>query len=144
MNDKTFVDTNILLYAHDRDAGAKHHRAKAVLQNLWEKRNGILSTQVLEEFYVNVTRKIPKPLPRKEARDLIHQYLVWDLILIDGPMILKASELEEKLRLAFWDALIIIAAKNGRASILLSEDFRHGQKFEEVSVQNPFISSLHA
>lgn len=144
MSGKIFVDTNILLYAHDRDAGAKHQRARSVLQSLWEDRTGLLSTQVLEEFYVNITRKIPKPLPRQTARQLISQYLAWEVILIDGPLVLEASEVEEDHRLSFWDALIVVAAKRGRASILLSEDLRHGQKIEEMSIQNPFRSTLRS
>ena len=139
MNGRTFVDTNILLYAHDRDAGAKHQRARTVLQGLWETRTGVLSTQVLEEFYVNVTRKIPTPLPRHEARDLIRQYGVWDVILLDGAMILEASEIDERMKISFWDALILVAAKKGRTSALLSEDFRHGQSFGDVVVRNPFL-----
>ncbi len=144
MNDKTFVDTNILLYAHDRDAGEKHKRAKAILQNLWDSRTGMLSTQVLEEFYVNVTRKISKPLSRQKARDVIRQYLVWENVSIDGTTILEASGVEERFKLSFWDALIIVAAKKGRASLLLSEDLHHGQKFQEMHIRNPFLPDLHS
>ncbi len=138
MNGKTFVDTNILLYAHDRDAGAKYRQARAILEDLWESRTGVLSTQVLEELYVNVTRKIPRPLPRREARDLLRQYGVWDVVLIDGAMILEASEIEERGRVSFWDALILVAAKKGKAAVLLSEDLHHGQAFDEVVIRNPF------
>lgn len=141
MSGKTFIDTNVLLYAYDRDAGSKHLRAKAILQELWETRNGVVSVQVLEEFYVNVTRKIPKPLPRKEARSLIQQYLAWEVLPINGAMILEASEIEEKSKLSFWDALILAAAKKGTVSILLSEDFQDGRKFEKLTIQNPFRSS---
>ncbi|HLG22852.1 MAG TPA: PIN domain-containing protein [Candidatus Manganitrophaceae bacterium] len=139
MSGKTFVDTNVLLYAYDRDAGAKHLRAKTILEGLWETRNGVVSVQVLQEFYVNVTRKIPKPLPRRDARRLIEQYLAWEVVSVHGPMILAASEVEEKSKLSFWDALIIAAARKGRASLLLSEDFQDGRKFEGMRIQNPFL-----
>jgi len=138
MSVKTFVDTNVLLYAHDRDAGSKCLRAQTIIQELWEMRNGILSVQVLEEFYVNVTRKIPRPLPRKEARALIAQYLVWEVVPINGVLILEASEIEERSKLSFWDALILAAAKKGTASLLLSEDFQDGRKIEKLTIQNPF------
>ena len=138
MSVKTFVDTNVLLYAHDRDAGSKHLRAQMIIQELWEMRNGILSVQVLEEFYVNVTRKIPRPLPRKEARALIAQYLVWEVVPISGALILEASEIEERSKLSFWDALILAAAKKGTASLVLSEDFQDGRNIEKLTIQNPF------
>jgi len=138
MNDKVFVDTNILLYAYDKDAGEKHHRAKAAIQNVWETQEGVLSTQVLEEFYVNVTRKIPRPLSRAEAREVIGQYVVWEIVTIDGPMVLEASRVEERSRLSFWDALIVVSAQKGGATLLLSEDFFHGQQLGGLVIQNPF------
>ena len=73
----TFVDTNILVYAHDADAGRRHDVASALVRQLWDARDGVLSTQVLQEFYVTVTRKIPKPISRKDARDLVQTYTAW-------------------------------------------------------------------
>jgi predicted nucleic acid-binding protein len=75
-SDRTFVDTNVLIYAHDIDAGRKHDVAKAVLRDLWAERAGVLSTQVLQEFYVNATRKLKKPLARQEARTVVETYCV--------------------------------------------------------------------
>jgi predicted nucleic acid-binding protein len=77
MSDKVFIDTNILIYAHDKDAGKKRERAARVLLDLWHTKAGVLSTQVLQEFYVNVTRKIPEPLDKSTARDIIERYSVW-------------------------------------------------------------------
>lgn len=74
MSDRTFVDTNVLIYAHDIDAGRKHEIASELLRELWAERAGILSTQVLQEFYVNVTRKIRKPLTKPEARSVVDTY----------------------------------------------------------------------
>ena len=71
MSDKVFLDANILVYAHDRDAGEKHSIALEIVKDLWEKRAGVLSNQVLQEFYVSVTKKILKPIPKSEAREII-------------------------------------------------------------------------
>ena len=77
MSAKTFIDTNVLIYAHDIDATAKNEVAKAVLRELWSERTGVLSMQVLQEFYVNVTRKIGTPLPKDTARKVVNSYVAW-------------------------------------------------------------------
>jgi predicted nucleic acid-binding protein len=77
MSVKAFVDTNILIYAHDIDALAKHELAKQILQALWTQQTGVLSMQVLQEFYVNVTRKIASPLSQASARAIVNSYMVW-------------------------------------------------------------------
>src|ERR1039457_1601625 len=77
MNDRTFVDTNVLIYAHDVDAKGKHHAARAILAELWSERTGVVSMQVLQEFYVNVTRKIASPLPKDAARLVVSSYSIW-------------------------------------------------------------------
>ncbi len=138
MSGKTFVDTNILIYAHDKDADGKHFLARNIINDLWENKKGILSTQVLEEFYINVTKKIPKPLKKNEAREIIQQYFTWEVVLINNEMILQASMVEEKQKISFWDALIVVAGNHGNASSLLSEDFNHGQRFGNLLIQNPF------
>ena len=77
MSAKAFVDTNVLIYAHDVDAAAKHQIARHLLQELWNGRTGALSTQVLQEFYVNVRRKIASPLSKQSARAVVSSYVVW-------------------------------------------------------------------
>ena len=77
MSAKTFVDTNVLIYAHDVDAKAKHDVARSILRELWSARTGVLSLQVLQEFYVNVTRKIASPLPMEAARLVVNSYAIW-------------------------------------------------------------------
>ncbi|HEX4643418.1 MAG TPA: PIN domain-containing protein, partial [Candidatus Acidoferrales bacterium] len=77
MNGKTFVDTNVLVYAHDVDARAKHEVARDILRELWSERTGVLSMQVLQEFYVNVTRKIRSPLSKDSARRVVTSYAIW-------------------------------------------------------------------
>ena len=135
---KAFVDTNVLVYAYDRGAGPKHERALSLVEELWKEGNGILSTQVLQEFYVNVRRKAKKPVSIEQARALIADYLSWDPIVNDGATLLEAIDVEQRYQLSFWDSLIVAAAQKGGASVLFSEDFNHGQKFGSVVVQNPF------
>lgn len=136
---KAFVDTNILVYAYDRGAGAKHAKALDLVENLWLQGTGILSTQVLQEFYVNVRRKAQRPVTVEQARDLVSDYLAWDPVVNDGAAMLKAIDLENRYKLSFWDSLIVAAAQKSGASILYSEDFNHGQKFGSVEVRNPFL-----
>lgn len=137
----TFVDTNILAYAHDLGEESKQPVASAVLESLWETRTGVLSTQVLQEFYVVVTRKFRPPLPRATARALVAAYGEWKLVRIDRTLILAASDLEERQKLSFWDALIVVAAKSGGASRLVSEDFQPGRRIAGVTIENPFTAA---
>jgi predicted nucleic acid-binding protein len=138
MSDKMFVDTNVLVYAHDVDAGGRHEVAVRLVAELWETRRAVISTQVLQEFYVNATRKIPSPLPRGTARRIVKTYAVWQTELVGPPEILLASELEEQHRLSFWDALIVAAALKGGASTILTEDMSPGRSISGVRIENPF------
>ncbi len=135
---KVFVDTNVLVYAYDRGAGSKHERALSVVEKLWIDGSGVLSTQVLQEFYVNVRRKAQKPISHKQARALIADYLSWDPIVNDGATLLEAIDLEQRYKLSFWDSLIVVAAQKSGATVLLTEDLNDGQKFGSIRVQNPF------
>jgi len=141
MTVKAFVDTNILVYAYDRGAGARHEIAVQLLEQLWLEGNGILSTQVLQEFYVNVRRKAQHPVTAEQARALVSDYLAWDPIVNDGAAMLNAIDLEKLFQLSFWDSLILAAAQKGGAAIIYSEDFNHGQKFDSIEIRNPFKSS---
>lgn len=138
MTDRTFVDTNILVYAHDADADDKHSIAAQSVGDLWEARTGILSTQVLQELYVTLTRKAPHPIKKNLARRLIKNYLTWEVAVNDGAIILHASEIEESYRFSFWDSLIIASAYSKNAAIILTEDLTHGQLIEGIRIQNPF------
>jgi predicted nucleic acid-binding protein len=138
MIDKVFVDTNVLVYAHDLDAGQRHDVAVRLVSELWETRTAVISTQVLQEFYVNATRKIPSPLPRSTAREIIRTYASWQTELIGAPEIETASELEEQHQLSFWDALIVTTARKGGASRVLTEDLNPGQIISGIRIENPF------
>jgi predicted nucleic acid-binding protein len=138
MSDKTFVDTNILVYAHDKDAGYKHEIARKAISELWESRLGLLSTQVLQEFYLALTRKIPVPLDRPTTRRILRNYFSWEVVINDPAVIMQASEIEETHRISFWDALIVSAAFSKNAATILTEDLNHGQRMEGIEINNPF------
>ena len=133
-----FVDTNILVYAYDRTAGRKNELARELMERLWDSGDGVLSTQVLQEFHVTVTRRIPQPISPGRAREIIADLGTWTVALLETPDVLKASELGERYRLNFWDALILAAARKEDARIVWSEDLSHGQKYEGIVVRNPF------
>ena len=137
-SDRTFVDTNVLIYAHDVDAGRKHDVAKAVLRDLWAERAGVLSTQVLQEFYVNATRKLKKPLARQEARSVVETDAAWCVEGITPADVSMAFQLEDRARVGFWDALILAVAVRSGARRVLSEDLNAGQKIAGLTIHNPF------
>jgi predicted nucleic acid-binding protein len=136
---RTFVDSNILIYAHDLDAGYRHRRAADRLASLWDTGTGLLSTQVLQEFYVNVTQKIKSPLSRTVAREVVRDYAPWVQSWITPETITRASEISEIWQVSFWDSMILAAAEQSEAVELLSEDLNHGQIFAGIRVVNPFL-----
>lgn len=138
--DRTFVDTNVLIYAHDVDAGRKHDVARTVLRELWAGRAGCLSTQVLQEFYVNVTRKIRRPMPRATARSVVTTYAAWCVDGITPADMAAAFQIEDAARIGFWDALILAVAARSGARRVLSEDLNAGQSIAGVAIENPFVS----
>jgi predicted nucleic acid-binding protein len=135
---KTFLDTNILVYAHDTSAREKHEAARDLVTGLWETGTGLLSTQVLQEFLVTVVRKIPRPMSLAAAKDIISSLLAWEVVVNDGPAILRAADLMARYRFSFWDALIVQSAVDGGASTICSEDLTHGQTVHGVVIMNPF------
>ena len=143
MTDRLFVDTNILMYAHDSTAGAKHQRAKALLAQLWQERTGAISTQVLQELAVNLRRKVATPLPAKTIQEMVADYLSWHVVVTDGAAVLEALDFMERYGISFWDALIVQAAHTAGASVLYSEDLSHGQRYGSVVVENPLVDHIH-
>jgi len=141
MSAKCFLDTNILVYAHDRSAGEKHKRALELTENIWTTGNGLISTQVLQEFCVTVRGKLERPLSLDDTFRVLKQYLAWTVVINSPVAVLHAIEIEARYKLRFWDALILHAADVGGADILYSEDFSHGQSYGRVRVVNPFRSS---
>jgi predicted nucleic acid-binding protein len=136
-----FVDTNVLVYAHDASEAVRQPVARALVSELWRTRSGALSTQVLQEFYVVATRKFDSPMPRREARDLVDAYGQWQLVEIDVALIVAASQLEERHSLSFWDALIVEAARRAGATRLVTEDLQSGRRIAGMLIDNPFAST---
>lgn len=140
MSDKYFVDTNILMYAHDRSTGAKHRLAVSLVEGLWDSGHGVLSTQVLQELCVNLRRKATPPLPVSQVRQLIRDYSTWEIVTNTSESVLQAIEIEARYKVSFWDALILHAAMDSGASVLYSEDLATGQSYGGVHVVNPLAS----
>ncbi len=138
MSDKCFVDTNVLVYAYDRSGGPKHERAQALIEELWNSGSGVLSTQVLQEFCVNLRRKAGQPLAVEDVRRLIQDYSSWEIVVTTADSILQALDIEARYRISFWDALILQAAESSGATLVYSEDLASGQKYGSVRVVNPF------
>ena len=137
---RIFIDTNILVYAHDPQDLGKQEIAQALLRKLWRDRSGVLSTQVLIEFYNAATRKLKPAMSRHEARTIMTDYSTWCSNTRPRHLV-SASVLEERHSLSWWDALIVAAALRSGASTLLSEDMQHGQKFGLLTIRNPFVEN---
>jgi len=140
MNDKRFVDTNILVYAHDRTAGSKHHRALQLVEELWNSGKGVISTQVLQELCVNLRKKVDPSCPPGELRRLIRDYMSWEVVVNTADSVVEALDLEVRYRTSFWDALILHSALHCGASILYTEDLATGHKYGAIQVVNPLIA----
>jgi len=136
-----FLDTIILVYAYDRSAGQKHKLAAQLVQSCWENESGCISIQVLQEFFVTVTRKIPIPLEYQTARQIVADLAQWRLHAPDAGDLLQAIDLQQTHQLAFWDAQVVQSAASLGCNQLLSEDLNHGQFYGQVQVINPFKES---
>jgi predicted nucleic acid-binding protein len=138
MDGLTFVDTNVLVYAHDRSDERKYAVARTLIDDLWTTRSGTLSTQVLQEFYVVATRKLDRPMRRPAAAEIVALYGTWRVVSVEVPVILAAIDLEASHRLSFWDALIVAAARLSGASRIVTEDLQHSRHLAGVRIENPF------
>lgn len=134
-----FVDTHVLVYAEDRAAGTKQASAFAWLRELWLRRAGRLSVQVLHEFYVCATRKLGKPMPPGDARAEVRRYQQWLPWTNDHATVEAAWAVESRYRFSYWDALIVAAAQAQGCRYLLSEYLQHEQQIDGVQVINPFL-----
>jgi predicted nucleic acid-binding protein len=135
---RTFVDTNVLVYAHDRSETRRQPAAQALLDVLWRDRTGVLSTQVLQEFYVVATRKLHPPMRRAAAREIVALYGEWPTVQVDVALVLAASKLEERHGFSFWDALVVEAARRSGAARLVTEDLQAGRRIAGVRIDDPF------
>jgi predicted nucleic acid-binding protein len=139
MSGRSFVDSNILIYTHDLSAGTKHEEAVKLLKGLWEEKRAVLSTQVLQEFCVNVRRKSRNPVSWEELRSALQDYVGWETVVNTSGSILRALEIERRYQISFWDAMIVQAAESANCEVLYSEDFSHGQEYCGVLAVNPFV-----
>ena len=131
-----FIDTNVLVYAHDGGAGTKHGRSVELLTRLFEDGNGVLSVQVLAEFYAAATKKLA--MKSEEAEAAISDLGGWTIHRPGHSDVLKASRLHCRYNVAWWDAMILISAIEAGCSVLWSEDLSDGQRYGTVTVRNPF------
>jgi predicted nucleic acid-binding protein len=135
---RQFVDTNILVYAHDTSAGGKHERARALIEQLWATRDGCLSVQIMQEFFVTVTRKISKPLDVAVAKEIIADLSRWYVHVPAADDVLGAIGLHQRTGISFLDAMMVRSAVEIGCDVIYSEDLNHGQLYDGARVENPF------
>jgi predicted nucleic acid-binding protein len=138
---RAFFDTNVLVYLFDNRDPEKRIRAQRVFAEESGRGLVVLSTQVLQEFYWAVTRKLASPLPDEVAEKRVRDFCELPLVRVDAPMILAAITRSRSQSFAFWDALIVEAALKAGARCLLTEDLQHGQQIGDLTVENPFRES---
>jgi len=136
MSDSVFADTNVFVYLFDRDAPAKQRRARQILEEEGDRL--VLSTQVLQEFFVTVTRKLGRPLPESEAEAATRDLAAFEVVEPGLAMVLRSISSSRAWKISLWDALIVEAARARDCARLLSEDMQHGRLFGSVRVENPF------
>jgi predicted nucleic acid-binding protein len=133
-----FVDTSVLVYAVDASERQKQPRARAWLERLWQTRSGRVSPQVVQEYYVTVTRKLEPGLPVPRARDHVRRYSTWGAVGHDLGLLEHAWHFQSRFRVSWWDALILAAARRQACTHVLSEDFTDGAEYEGLTVLSPF------
>jgi predicted nucleic acid-binding protein len=133
-----FVDTNVLVYAYDQTAGEKRAHARTLMDMLWGDVRGCISVQVLQEFYVTVTQKIPSPLKQGVAADIVRDLSYWRLHAPVAEDVLGAIDLQQRHGTSFWDAMILWSARQLGCAMIWSEDMSPSQDYNGVRVVNPF------
>jgi predicted nucleic acid-binding protein len=136
MSDRIFVDTNVLVYAFDRDEAGKRKRSLEILGGTDAL---VLSTQVLQEFYVVVTRKLKRPLPEADAEMAVRDFTQLEVVSVDPSLVLRAIETSRAHVLSFWDSLVLCAAAAAGCPVLYSEDMQHGREIMGVRITNPYV-----
>lgn len=136
---KTFFDTNVLVYAFDINEPEKGAIAKRLIQDFGSKGNLVLSTQVLQEFYVTVTKAKKQMLTKKKAEDIVNDFAEFPLVQVDKAIVSKAMKRHQSNAFSFWDSLIVEAALQSDCSTLLSEDMQNGLIIDSLIISNPFV-----
>ena len=135
-----FVDTNIFIYAYDVSSAEKHQRARELVSELWDSGKGCLSIQVLQEFYVNLTLKIPHPLTPQETAQIIADLGQWRLHKPELKSVVEAIHIQQRNKISFWDAMIICSARELGCKTIWTEDLNPNQLYEGIKAVNPFIA----
>lgn len=135
-----FCDTNIVVYAYDESAGSKRSIAEELILRLWRARDGVVSIQVLQESYVSLISKPQPPVPPALARRAIQNLSRWRVVAPDRNDVLNAIDTSLRWQVSFWDAMLLVTARKAGASVLWSEDLKHGENYDGVVVRNPFRS----
>lgn len=138
---RAFVDTDVLVYAHDRTAATKRKAAAALVEGLWESGHGCVSIQVLQELFVTLTRKLPRQLEADAAENVVADLARWTVHAPGADDVLAAIRLHRLHRISFWDAMIVRSAAALGCDTLLSEDLNAGQRYDGVLVVDPFAPS---
>ncbi len=133
-----FVDSSIVVYAHDLSAGVKNRKARELIESLWESRTGCLSLQVLQEFLITVTQKVPTPLEASDATRIINDLLFWRVHEPRSKDVLEAISIQQRYKISFWDAMIIQSAIQLGCQVIWSEDLKSEQIYEGIRLANPF------
>jgi len=141
MSDRIFLDTNILVYAYDFEDAAKQKRAALIVEQGVQNDTIAISTQVLGEFFVTVTRKIKKPLTAQEAATVLRMLLPVPLVEVNRPLVDAAIAFHIRYNISYWDGLIIAAADRAGCPKILSEDLSDGQQYGNAIIENPFRGS---
>ncbi|WP_419918027.1 PIN domain-containing protein [Candidatus Poriferisocius sp.] len=135
---KVFVDTNVLVYARDASEPGKQNRAQAWMEQLWVSKTGCTSVQVLNEFYVTVTRKLTPAMPLQQARADVADLQEWNPVPLDAALLDSTWVVEDQFGLSYWDSLIVAAAWSTGCALLLTEDLQDGLSLDGLEVMNPF------
>ena len=138
---REFVDANVLVYAFDSSAGLKQKAAVELLKRLWDTGTGCLSVQVLQEFFVTITRKVPRPLSIGEAAEHVREFAAWEIFAPTANDVLAAIALHQQAKISFWDAMVVEAVDLTGGAVLWTEDLKDGQVVRGVRVRNPFSTS---
>jgi predicted nucleic acid-binding protein len=141
MTDLYFVDTNVLVYARDSANPEKQESALDWIRQLWTSRAGRLSVQVLNEYYVTVTRKLQPGMSIRDAREDVRNLAAWRPLPLDDVVVESAWTVEDRFGLSWWDSLIVAAAQVAGCRFLLSEDLQHEQELDGITILNPFTAA---
>ena len=136
----SFVDTNVLVYAFDRGSSPKKRVAQQLLNELMDEDRLRVSTQVLQELFVTLTRKVKQPCSSEEALAVLEDLTAWPLMAVDYAAIRAAVRLADEAKLSFWDALVVVAAARTGAAVLYTENLNDGQEILGVRISNPFAA----